>query len=370
MGGGFAGTVAALTLLERSPELRVSVHERESAAHTTLCGEGLSEDTLRAFSAFDSRPYIAQSFDEAVWFFPGRDGPAATEVRIHQRGHTMARESWIPAMAAAAAERGARYVTDDKVDAARIEAWAAEPATLVVGCDGPGSVTRKVVGGTHTTMLGIQYRVAPAPDDVVPERLEFYTDKMFSPEYSWVFPRGDIMNVGLLATGDGQDWARLDAFMAARGIAGKVVKREAYPIGFFGDKVQGGERGNVVLVGDAAGLTNPITKGGMAATIYAAQMLADCVAADTVADYGQRIFSHPIADPSFGPALATIRAWSNADFARLLRFAPRPIHVDPGRSTEGRYWWRLAATLASNLDKTRDIRRLAHAFGVSRRYSW
>ena len=35
----------------------------------------------------------------------------------------------------------------------------------------------------------------------MPERLEFYTDKDYSEEYSWVFPRGEIMNVGLLASG-------------------------------------------------------------------------------------------------------------------------------------------------------------------------
>src|SRR4051812_28340465 len=97
VGGGFAGVVTALTLLngKRPVDANITIYEREGAAHTTLCGEGLSDDTLRRFSAFDSTPYIAQTFEGVSWFFP-----EDVEARVHQRGHTMARERWIPAMAA------------------------------------------------------------------------------------------------------------------------------------------------------------------------------------------------------------------------------------------------------------------------------
>lgn len=362
IGGGFAGVVTALTLLEAQPDARVAIHEREKSAHTTLCGEGLSDDTLRAFTAFDSRPFVAETFDEASWFFP-KD----LEVRIHQRGHTMARERWIPAMAEACVARGATYLTESKVTPADVARMASE-ADLVVGADGPGNVTRKHVGGAHATMLGIQYRVAREGAARVPDRLEFYTDKAYSPEYSWVFPRGDILNVGLLATGDGQDWERLDRFMRAKGLGdAKVLKREAYPIGFFGDAYQ---KGNVVLVGDAAGLTNPITKGGMAAVIYAARILAACVRDGRIGDYAPRIRAHPIAHPSFHPALAALRRWTNDEYARLTSAAPRLVHVWPGRSTQLRHLGSVLAALARNPGKARDALTVARAFGVSRQYSW
>jgi len=358
VGGGFAGTVTALTIMARV-ECNVTIYEREAAAHTTLCGEGLSDDTLRAFGAFDSSPYIAETYDEASWFFPGEK-----EFRIHQRGHTMARERWIPAMAEEVARRGGTYRTGAKVGEAAARAMAAE-CDVLVGADGPGSIVRKLVGGAHETMLGIQYRVER--EGRVPERLEFYTDKKYSPEYAWVFPRGDIMNVGLLATGDGEDWARLDRFMKDKRVTGKVVKREAYPIGFFGDRVQ---KDNMVLVGDAAGLTNPITKGGMSAVVYAADVLARSLAEGRLQDYEARIHAHPICDPSFGPALAAIRRWSNAEFARVLRFAPDVIDVRPGRSTARAHPLRLGASLAANPTRARDMMHLAHAMGVSRQYSW
>lgn len=361
IGGGFAGVVTALTLMDRV-DCRVTVYEREAAAHTTLCGEGLSEDTLRAFKAFDSAPYVAETFEQASWWFPGRKGDV--EFRIHQRGHTMARERWIPAMAEAVVARGGGYRTGVKVSEDQARAMAQE-CDVLIGADGPGSVVRKLVGGEHETMLGIQYRVAR--EGRVPERLEFYTDKTYSPEYAWVFPRGDMMNVGLLASGDGQDWARLDRFMKDKGVTAKVLKREAYPIGFFGTKVQ---QGNAVLVGDAAGLTNPITKGGMSAVIYAADVLARCLVDGRLQDYETRIRAHPIMHPSFPPALAAMRRWTNADFARVLRFAPPTIDVMPGRSTERRHALRLAASLIASPREARAMKHLATAMGVARQYSW
>ena len=381
VGGGFAGTVTALTLLngDHAVDCNVTLYEREPEPYTTLCGEGLSDDTLRAFKAFDSRPYVAETFDEASWFFP-----EGVEARVHQKGHTMARERWIPAMAREAEALGAEYRTGVKVTPDMVREMATE-ADLVIGADGPGSVTRRVVGGTHETMLGIQYRVAREGAGRVPERLEFVTDKRWSPEYAWVFPRGDIVNVGLLATGDGQDWERLDRFMKDREVTGRVLKREAYPIGFFGTKFQsdGGRAhgpsaptppsaggGNVVLVGDAAGLTNPITKGGMAAVIHAADLLARCLKEERLAEYEARLRRHPLTEPSFRPALEALRRWSNEDFARLTRHAPRVVHVHPDRSTERAYLGTLVKTALLNLDKLGAIRTVVRALGVSRRYSW
>ena len=361
VGGGFAGTVTALTLLngDHAVDCNVTLYEREASPYTTLCGEGLSDDTLRAFKAFDSRPHVAETFEEVSWSFP-KD----VEARVHQKGHTMARETWIPAMARECEALGAHYRTGVKVTPETVREMAKE-ADVVIGADGPGSVTRKAVGGRHETMLGIQYRVAR--EGRVPERLEFVTDKRYSPEYAWVFPRGDIQNVGLLATGDGQDWERLDRFMKDRGVSGKVLKREAYPIGFFGDKFQDG---NVVLVGDAAGLTNPITKGGMAAVVHAADVLARCLKDGKLEEYEARLRRHPLTEPSFRPALAALRAWTNEDFARLTRHAPKVIDVWPDRSTERAYLGTLLRTGLENLGKVPSILKVVKALGVSRRYSW
>ncbi|MHB8604030.1 MAG: NAD(P)/FAD-dependent oxidoreductase [Thermoplasmatota archaeon] len=397
IGGGLAGCITGLTLLERVPNARLTVYEREAEPYTTLCGEGLSHHTLERFTAFDWRPYVAETFAGAAWFFPG-----GVRFDIDERCYTMARETWIPAMARALEERGAKYLTNERVDAERLRALARE-ADVVVGADGPGGASRKVVGGTHETLLGLQYRVERAGFES--DRLLFYTDKRWSPEYAWIFPRGDILNVGLLSDTSvktDENWARLDRFMDAYEVRGKVLKREAYPIGFSGTKVQAdadraresgasrqssaglrGERpragpnavrdraGNIVLIGDAAGLTNPVTKGGMAAVVYAAEILASCLADGKLDEYERRIFAHPITDPSFAKAVGYIRAWTNRDFEKLARFAPKRIVVrDGGPSARRRYLPRIAATVVANPGKAGALHTIYNAMAISRRYSW
>ncbi|MGQ0535290.1 MAG: NAD(P)/FAD-dependent oxidoreductase [Methanobacteriota archaeon] len=355
-----AGLISALTIMERCPDRRldVTIHEREPASYTTLCGEGISRESLERFTAFDSKPYTAQSFPGAMWWFPGD-----LRVYVDQPCFTIERCDWIPAMAKEFEKRGGTVAFGSKVTPDAVPRLAREN-DLVIGADGPGSQVAKAIGSRITTRLGIQYRVHGSTYKT--DRLEFYTDKRFSPEYSWIFPKGDVLNVGILAESDGKDWERLDKFMEWTGCDGKKAVKEAYPIGFGGTVIQ---KENVVTIGDAAGLTNPVTKGGLAAIIYAAEILADCVASDSLREYAARIRAHPISSEDFNEALNVIVKYTNRDFERLLRFAPRDPHVGDGQPA-GKYGRRVLLTCLANPHRIRDIRVLYRAMALSRRYSW
>ncbi|MHB8585504.1 MAG: NAD(P)/FAD-dependent oxidoreductase [Thermoplasmatota archaeon] len=361
VGGGAGGLIAGLSLLRsrKGKDLAITIYEREPDAYTTLCGEGIRLETLERFRAFESKPYVAETFRGASWHFPG-----GVRIDVDDPCGTIERCDWIPAMAEEFRRQGGQYRTGEKISPERAEQLAKEN-DLVIGADGPGSQVRKVVGGHHDVMLGIQYRVERA--GFATDRLQFHTDKRYSSEYAWVFPKGDILNVGLLA--DGPDsWPRLDAYMAEQGVHGKIVKKEAYPIGFNGTKVQ---KGNIVLIGDAGGLTNPVTKGGLAAIIYSTEILVDCVERDAISEYEQRIFAHPIMDRSFREGLVYLRKWSNEDFERMTRFAPKVMNAgDASASAKRAYWWPLLKTAAANPSKWNGMRVLSKAMGVSRRYSW
>lgn len=364
VGGGGAGCITALTLQHAHPELDVTVYEREPEAHTTLCAEGISHKTLALFDAFDSTPHCAQRFAGASWWFPG-----PVEVLVDQPCYTIERSTWIPAMAEAIEKRDGRYETGRKIRPNEVEGLAGEH-DLVIGADGPGSQVRKAIGGEATTRLGVQIRLqAPWSGD----RLMFYTHKAFSPEYAWIFPKGDILNVGILGEGDGKDWDRIEAFREWIGLKeGTIVKKEAYPIAFDGTRLA---QGNIALVGDAAGLTNPLTKGGLAAIIHSAQLLSAAVgqarekglegSAATRA-YAQAVADHPISDPSYDEALDVMLRWSNEDFERLARFAPS--QVTAGGSIKEKLL--LALGMATNPTKLREVRTLYRAMSLSKGYSW
>ncbi len=364
VGGGGAGMITALTLQERHPELEIRVIEREPEAYTTLCAEGISERTLSRFTAFDATPHCAQAFEGARWWFPG-----GVEVLVDEACYTIERASWIPAMAKAFQERGGVFETGRKVmpeDVAQLR----REHDLVVGADGPGSNVREAIGGSATTRLGVQVRLeAPWEGD----RLEFYTHKAFSPEYAWVFPKGEILNVGILGVEDGDDFDRIEAFREWIGLEeGRIVKKEAYPIAFHGSTVA---EGNVALVGDAAGLTNPLTKGGMAAIIHSAGLLADAVdeasskqpGLAAARAYRDKVQEHPVSDPIYQEALDVMLAWENEDFERLARFAPSQI-VAGGGSLVSKLL--LGVGAASSPSRARALFTLYRAMGLSKEYSW
>lgn len=308
VGGGLAGAVTALWCQHRGLDVRIL--ERRRRAGTTLCGEGLSGRALDALApVFDARPFVDRSFRGARWRFPG------TTVFVHRTCHTMAREDWIPAMLEAFEARGGTVEYGTRGEAV--------DADHVVGADGPGSRTRARVGGRVQTRTGIQARVET---DAATPWLEFVTDKQFSQEYAWWFPRDGVHNIGLLAEQDGDDEARLAAFIEHLGIEARVCTTEAYPIAFGGDRVQSPD-GDVSLIGDAAGLTNPVTKGGIAAIVHAAPILADALARGRPMLYAQRLRRHPLRHPSYLRALRRLRRWSNDDLRHRLAAAPDEVHV-------------------------------------------
>ncbi len=359
VGGGLAGIVAGIQILRKDPDAghRVTVYERGPAVTTTLCGEGLSGTTLSrlAWSGFDHRPFVAADFDGAAWYIS--NGKCLS---LPDPCHTIDRARWIPAMADHLASLGGVVETGRRMTVGEIRAL---PGDLVVGADGPGSQVRRLVGGQVETRLGIQYRVEGA--DYRTKRLVFVTDKRYSPEYSWVFPRGDVDNVGLLAAQEGDDWGRLDRFMERWKVGGRKLKKEAYPIAFNGTKVQ---EGRYVLIGDAAGLTNPVTKGGMAAIVYASEILADCVREGRVEEYGRRIFAHPICDPSFRRALEVIVGTPNDEIERWARFLPGEVALGARRA--GVSWGLVLRSAVGNATRLGDLYQLYRALALSRVYSW
>jgi flavin-dependent dehydrogenase len=359
VGGGFAGIVTGLQILTRDAcaEHNVTVYEARGSISTTLCGEGLSESTLSRLEVpgFDHRPYIGRRFKGAAWYLSN-----GKHIRIDDACFTMDRARWIPALAERFEALGGRIASNHRVSEAEARSM---PGDLIVGAEGPGSRVRAIVGCDVRLRLGIQYRMAETSYET--DRLIFVTDKRYSPEYSWIFPRGDLDNVGLLAEGDGADWDRLDRFMAAWKVGGRKLRKEAYPIAFNGTKQQSGR---YVLVGDAGGQTNPVTKGGMASVVFASEILADCIREGRIGEYGERVMRHPIMDASFRRAVAIIEASSNERLERWTRFLPDSFSAKPRDAGPG--WDVALRTMAANPLAVPSFLRLYRALSLSRRYSW
>jgi geranylgeranyl reductase family protein len=212
------------------------------------------------------------------------------------------------ALARAAREAGAEVLLEttlDGVDAARSIASVRRNGStreihyaVLIGADGP----RSRVGGA----LGLAaLETADSRQYTVPllrryTHTEIFLSADYPGGYAWLFPKGNVANLGL-----GMDSrlapdlkAPLDALhgrLAAEGLVGKdILGRTGGPIPVGGLRARLAV-GNVLFVGDAAGLAHPITGAGIAAAVIsgeaaglaAARLLAG--RADALADFEEDI---------------------------------------------------------------------------------
>lgn len=265
VGGGPAGLIAALYLC-RLPQAEIVIYEKHAASDyaSTLCAEGLSDDKLNKLetdTGFSSRPFLATQIQGIKVTFPNR-----LSGLIYQSGATLERTAWQKGMI--------DYLRQQNVTV-HFESAVSDPSQIdadwLIGADGPVSKVRKSINGKVTMKPAVQYRMKlSGPRRHKSDFLEFFFDEMFYAGkmgygYGWVFPRGDLFNVGVAGT-----FEMLDAFLEKYEIYGEIVEKAGAPIAINGTCF---EQGRVFLLGDAAGLTNPLSCGGLAAIICCADYL-------------------------------------------------------------------------------------------------
>lgn len=341
IGAGPAGLITGLKLLKAGYE--PTILEKQEIIHSTLCGEGLSHDTISRIPFGDWSKYAKSTFDHATFIFPN-----GTKAYVKKKCHTMDRTSWFRAMAREFEKHGGKLYLGTKVDNVKDLEY-----DLLIGADGPLSIVAKYVGNKSSIMTGVQTRLK---GDYEYDGMEFFIDKRFSDEYSWVFAKGDILNVGLLG-----NMSQLDAFVEHIGLQdAEVIDRLGYNIPFFGTKMQ---KDNVILTGDAAGITNPLTKGGMAAAVHVGDIIVDCLKENKIEEYERRVLNHPVMSPIYKDALKYYRELTNEQLNKI------------GNQLDGRDLSNLsigfkAKLLISGMLKPRKLRTIMKATSNANKYSW
>lgn len=146
-------------------------------------------------------------------------------------------------------------------------------ARVIVGADGPRSRVGAAVGRTNTSIAETRQIVVPLATGCTTTDIFLSADIVGG--YGWLFPSGGIANLGV-----GVDAARradlksllddLRATLMAEGRIDADILRHtggAIPVGGALDPVARLAATHVLLAGDAAGLTNPITGAGIAAAV-------------------------------------------------------------------------------------------------------
>ncbi|WP_372677484.1 geranylgeranyl reductase family protein [Desulfosarcina sp.] len=151
-------------------------------------------------------------------------------------------------------------------------------ARFLIGADGAYSRVRRLTGRFARFRPG--FAVEGLVDRAPPSDLDMGFDfSRVAGGYGWVFPKAEHINIGLYTLRSDVRITRQDLVdYADRRIGGPAPTRiTGFPLGMGGWRYRPG-RGRVLLVGDAAGLVDPLLGEGLYHAITSGQKAASAVA--------------------------------------------------------------------------------------------
>lgn len=324
IGAGPAGVICGNYLLNAGFE--ATIYEKNERVVSTPCGEGISDRAikkLRKDTGFDSSPFISSSIYGLKNIFPGDYYSF-----IREAGYVLEREAWIDGIRRHFEKRGGEVRFNSN-----IQEFKKIPADYIIGADGPTSSVRRSIGGTITIVPAMQYKMKLEWQNH--DWLEFYWDLEISDAYAWNFPKKDYFNVGVIGNIN-----QLNSFCKKYRIEGEIIKKEGYPIPSNGKHIS---QGNVFLIGDAAGMANEFSKGGLAPSIYAADILSQCLKEGKGDEYETRIKRHPSFSKDYYDAMLILKSMTQKDLEIIgnLTHLHDLLNLPPATYVKALRHWRL-----------------------------
>jgi len=295
VGAGPGGATAAYCLGEAGK--RVLVIEKDTLPRYKPCGGGLSLRMLEQVFPFSFDEVIEARVRTATFALGQRE----IRVPLPERGlATVRREKFdahILAHAKADVRTGAavRKVTerDDRVSVQTSDGAVYEGRYLI-GADGAKSVVARDLGlrRGHAQAAAIEAEVPVAPELMA----RFGSDMTFifgeiHEGYLWIFPKTDLLNVGIggFHPQRGELQATLARVMARYGIPVDKSRWHGHPLPYYTHR-EPISTARALLVGDAAGLVDPLTGEGIRLAIKSGRLAAQAILAGSPEQYPKMIY--------------------------------------------------------------------------------
>lgn len=270
VGGGPAGSCAAREAALAGAQVLI-VERRRQVGIPVQCAEYVPRQLAECVPWDDA--FVSQSVETMRTHLPGGE-----IVETAGAGYTIDRDRFDRYLAASAVSAGARLMLQTSA-VHRIPSGAllrtpggeqAVRATVVIGADGPRSTVARWIGQANPgLMAGAQVTVRlarPLP------ATEVYFDTAFVGGYAWRFPKRDFANVGVGVEAGRSVKDALDRFLSMLGVRPADITRRVGGYIPCGGPPALTWKDDIVLVGDAAGQTHPITGAGVANACLCGQM--------------------------------------------------------------------------------------------------
>lgn len=289
LGLGPAGASAAAEAARRGLRV-IAVDRKREPGRPVQCAELVP--AIVGIDVGDLAASTRQRIRSMLTFVEG-DGP---DVKENFPGHMLDRAAFDAALVARAEAAGAacRFGTAVRrihIDGAvELAGGRTLGAGVVVGADGPRSLVGRAVGRVNVDL--VETRQITVPLARPHEATDIYLSADIPGGYGWMFPKGEVANLGAGVAPAFKRrlkgiLARLHARLVESGRVGPRVLGVTggmIPVGGMLEPTGTLAQTLVLLAGDAAGLTNPVTGAGIAAAVHSGRLAGAAAAAWAAGD--------------------------------------------------------------------------------------
>jgi geranylgeranyl reductase family protein len=335
VGAGPAGSSTAFHLLEQGVR-DVVVVDKASFPRNKLCGGGLTRkaqqeldrmglfEEVAAVACHVRKPYIVMPSGTALYARP-REEKLSQLLVLNRRilDEILMRTA---RRRGAEVRQGVEVVQLVKQDGRCVGVRTRDGETLtadvVVVAAGARSLRLRPEGAQTVAAVGLEGRYHG--EAVEPGTASLVFDEAFVPQYGWVFPESeDVFNVGVVASGGaaGELRERLQIMVSKylpRHVAGASPHSRAtgFPI-HTSYKIDHLVDGNVLYVGEAGSLVDPLSFEGISQALVSGRHAAGPIAAFLETGEASSLLAYPGAVRSELGHFASMR-WVRAILARRL----------------------------------------------------
>jgi geranylgeranyl reductase family protein len=290
VGAGPAGATAAYELAGSG--LKVLLLEKKSLPRFKPCGGGISQKFLASLP-FDFSRAIKGNVSRLRYYYDNGD---PFEAELDTQLAMVNRRDFDFVIASAAAAAGAELLAGLEVSGIEarsdgikiITAKGAFKTRYLIGADGVYTKIGAWSGLVKKRRIGSALEVELTGLDHAQTALIGFG--RVKEGYSWSFPKDDYYSVGIGGRHGVNLRKELDSWLDCLGYQGGrkfKVHGHALPEAVVGARLQ---KSNILLVGDAAGLVNPLTGEGIRYAIQSGRIAASAIKADKVESYSRRVY--------------------------------------------------------------------------------
>lgn len=278
IGAGPAGGMAARKLTAKSFSVLIIDKKREVGV-PVQCGEAITHFGLKENGISPQKDWIKQEVRGAKPIMP--DG---SYFYAGQKGYSIMRDKFDQWIVNGAFANGAELMLRTRATSVKRKEniWRVFTkkgefdGRLLIGADGPSSNVASWLGllKSRVYFRAMEYKF-PAKDFDFQEKewLSFFMGAGWNKGYAWVFPRDDEWNIGVTGFGKTPEsmkkfvkMLKLDKNSRTQETAGLVPRR--YNLSSI-------TKEGVMIVGDAAGTTNPVFGGGIHAALSSGRIAGE-----------------------------------------------------------------------------------------------